>query len=182
MKKIKISKIDAARRQILTAIRLYFNHGDIVSMHTLATAAFKITQNICDANPDLPESLTDWVNQLVKPHAKKLFWSKLHETANFFKHADQDPDSVHEFDPEQTENMLFFSVYQYQQITGERTAETWLFSIWYMLQHPQAFNTPQEMLKLGTELFGANKNKFWLEFLPLLQEVMDAGMAKSTRG
>jgi hypothetical protein len=130
MKKIKISKLDAARRQILTAIRLYFNHGDIVSMHTLASAAFKITQNICDTSPDLPDSLTDWIDELVKPEAKKTFWNLLHETANFFKHADHDPDAVHEFYPEQTENMLFFAVYQYRQLTGEWSAEIRLFSTW----------------------------------------------------
>jgi hypothetical protein len=31
-KKIKISKLEAARRQLVTAIRFYFNNGDIVSM------------------------------------------------------------------------------------------------------------------------------------------------------
>ncbi len=46
MEKIKISKLDAARRQLITAIRLYFNHGDIVSVHTLSAAAFKTTQDI----------------------------------------------------------------------------------------------------------------------------------------
>ncbi len=68
---IKISKHDAARRQIFTAIRLYFNHGDLVSMHTLAAAAFKITQNICDSSTDLADSLTGWVNELVKAEQKK---------------------------------------------------------------------------------------------------------------
>jgi hypothetical protein len=114
MKKIRINKLDAARRQILTAIRLYFNHGDIVSMHTLAAAAFKITQNICDSKPDLPDSITDWIDELVRPEYKKKLWTKLHQTANFFKHANQDPDAVHDFYPEQTENLLFFAVYQYR--------------------------------------------------------------------
>ena len=170
MDKIKISKLDAARRQILTAIRLYFNNGDIVSTYTLATAAFKITQNICDRSPVLPDSLTDWINQLVKPEAKKMFWSKLHETANFFKHADQDPDTVHEFYPVQTENMLFFAVYQYQILTDECLAEIRLFSIWYMLHHPEAFNTPQEMISLGNDLFGEDRNRFLREVLPFLQK------------
>jgi hypothetical protein len=176
MKKIKISKLDAARRQILTAIRLYFNHGDIVSMHTLASAAFKITQNICDTSPDLPDSLTDWIDELVKPEAKKTFWNLLHETANFFKHADHDPDAVHEFYPEQTENMLFFAVYQYRQLTGEWSAEIRLFSTWYMLHHPKAFNTPRETINLGTDLFGADRNRFWRELLPLLHETTDRGI------
>jgi len=175
MKKIKISKLDAARRQILTAIRLYFNHGDIVSMHTLASAAFKITQNICDASSDLPASFTEIVDEFVKPEAKKMLWKKLHETANFFKHADNDPDAVHEFYPEQTENLLFFAVYQYRQLTGEWSPEIRLFSTWYMLQHPDSFNTPQEVINLGTDLYGANRNGFWQDLLPLLQQTIDKG-------
>jgi hypothetical protein len=70
---IKISKLDAARRQIFTAIQLYFNHGDLVSMRTLAAAAFKITQNICANRNDLADSLTSWVDELVKPDQKKIF-------------------------------------------------------------------------------------------------------------
>lgn len=176
MKKIKISKLDAARRQILTAIRLYFNHGDIVSMHTLASAAFKITQNICDKSPDLTDSLTDWVDELVKPEAKKMFWNKLHATANFFKHAENDPDAVHEFYPELTENMLFNAVYQYRQLTGEWSAEIRLFNIWYSLNHPEAFNTPREVIDLGKDLYGADRNRFWRELLPLMQEAIDGGI------
>jgi len=176
MKKIKISKLDAARRQILTAIRLYFNYGDIVSIHTLASAAFKITQNICDTSSDLSDSLTDWIGDRIKPEYKKIFWSKLHETGNFFKHADNDPDAVHAFYPVATEHMLFHAVYQYHQLTGEWSAEIRLFINWYMLQHPKSFNMPQEKIGLGTDLYGTDRNKFWRELLPLLHETIDGGI------
>ena len=173
MKKIIISKLDAARRQILTAIRLYFNHGDIVSMHTLAAAAYKITQNISDTNPDLPDSITGWVDALVKPEYKKMFWQKLHETANFFKHAERDPDSLHEFYPEQTENLLFIAAHQYQNLTGEWSPEIRLFLTWYTIHHPKAFNMPQEAITLGIDLYSNDRNKFWRELMPLLQEQID---------
>ena len=170
MKKIKISKLDAARRQLLTAIRLYFNHGDIVSMHTLAAAAFKITQNICDSSSDLPDSLTAWVDELIKPEYKKIFWSKHHSTANFFKHAERDPDAVHDFYPDEMENILFFAVYQYRSLTGEWSPEIRLFSTWYMMHHPKAFNTPPEVVQRGRELSGYDRNRLWREMMPLLQE------------
>jgi hypothetical protein len=38
--KIKISKLEAARRQLDTAIRLYFMESDSVSVHTLAGRRF----------------------------------------------------------------------------------------------------------------------------------------------
>lgn len=33
---LRLGKLEAARRQLETAIRLYFEHGDEVSIHTLA--------------------------------------------------------------------------------------------------------------------------------------------------
>jgi hypothetical protein len=34
VKEFKVSKLDAAKRQLETAIRLYFSDGDPVSIHT----------------------------------------------------------------------------------------------------------------------------------------------------
>src|SRR6516165_1324431 len=36
---IVINKLDSARRQLITAIRIYFTNGDEVSTHTLTAAA-----------------------------------------------------------------------------------------------------------------------------------------------
>jgi len=176
MKKIKISKLDAARRQLLTAIRLYFNDGDVVSTHTLAAAALKITQNICDSSPDLADSVTSWVDAYIKPERKKEFWRKLHETANFFKHAKNDPDAVHEFCPEETENILFLAACQYYNLSWELLVEMRLFGIWYQLIHPDIFNPPAEAIKLGKNLYGDDRNKFWREFMPIIQEQGDKGL------
>ncbi len=170
MKNIQISKIDAARRQILTAIRLYFNHDDIVSIHTLAAAAFKITQNICDSSDELPESITSWIDDLIIQDYKKTFFKKFHETANFLKHADHDPNTTHEFAPQETENLLFIAIHQYHLLTGEYSPEIRLFSTWYRMQHPESFKTPQEVLTLGEDLFRHDRNEFWRQLLPLLKE------------
>jgi len=41
MAKVQVSKIEAARRQLTTAINLYFKNGDAVSIHTLAASSAK---------------------------------------------------------------------------------------------------------------------------------------------
>ena len=48
MAEVTLSKLDVARRQLETAIRLYFYDGDFVSTHTLAAAACKVltTQSV----------------------------------------------------------------------------------------------------------------------------------------
>jgi hypothetical protein len=37
-----ITKLDAARRQLRTAVTLFFQHGDEVAVHTLTAAAHQI--------------------------------------------------------------------------------------------------------------------------------------------
>jgi hypothetical protein len=57
-RKIKISKLDAARRQLDTAIRLYFMEGDPVSVHTLAAAAFEILKDLVRSGQGLERFTT----------------------------------------------------------------------------------------------------------------------------
>ena len=78
---------------------------------------------------------------------------------------------------EQTENILFQAVYQYRSLTGEWSPEIRLFSTWYMMRHPNSFNTPPEIINLGKDLCGYDRNKFWRELLPLLQETIDKSIS-----
>lgn len=178
MKNIIISKLDAARQQLITAIRLYFNTGDIVPIHTLTAAAFRITQNISDSSANLPDSITNWVEELVKPEGKKLFWNKFHETTNFFKHAEKDPDSIHEFNPEFTEYLLFLTARQYLLLSSEEPPEIQLFFYWFMLQKPNIFASNKELQKKvqfsGYNFSGYDKNQFWREAMPILQEKINS--------
>lgn len=41
-KKIQVTKLDAVRRQLETAVILWFHDGDPVSIHTLTGAAYQI--------------------------------------------------------------------------------------------------------------------------------------------
>jgi hypothetical protein len=41
-----IAKLDAAKRQLTVAIRLFFNHADPVAIHTLAAAAYQILYDL----------------------------------------------------------------------------------------------------------------------------------------
>jgi hypothetical protein len=48
MAKIRIDKIEAARRQIDTAIELHFEGRDVVSTHTLVSAGGRILRDLCE--------------------------------------------------------------------------------------------------------------------------------------
>ena len=44
--RLQISKLDAARRQLEIAVRLYFAEDDPVSIHTLTSAAYQLLSDI----------------------------------------------------------------------------------------------------------------------------------------
>ncbi|MBN2466725.1 MAG: hypothetical protein JXD19_01125 [Deltaproteobacteria bacterium] len=170
METLRATKIDAVRRQIMTALQLYFTDGDIVSVHTLAAAAFELTKSICDADGNRLDALSSYVDVLIRPEYKKLFWYTLSETENFFKGLERNPPETHEFRPDQTENLLFFAVCQYQNVTADYPPLIRIFSAWYMIHHPEVFITPPELSRLGKELFPfEDKTLFYRIVLPLIQ-------------
>lgn len=83
--KITVTKLDAARRQLRTAIELWFFDGEPVSIHVLACSAYQI---IHDLNRRMkgPPLLLD--ADIIKNEFKKDFVRLAKTPANFFKHAD----------------------------------------------------------------------------------------------
>jgi hypothetical protein len=43
---ITVTKLEAARRQLRTAIELWFHSGEPVSIHTLAAAAYQVVHDL----------------------------------------------------------------------------------------------------------------------------------------
>src|SRR5262245_44793158 len=66
---VHLTKIAAAKRQLDTAIRLYFAHDDELSIHTLVAAAFRILRDLIDKRDTDFEAevfkagLYDWAKQ-----------------------------------------------------------------------------------------------------------------------
>jgi hypothetical protein len=83
----KITKIDGARRQIETAIELYFDNKDSLSVHTLAWAAFKVLFDL------YPHHNSDGFDAQLDAILGKEGWQSMSGVANFLKHADSDPDA-----------------------------------------------------------------------------------------
>lgn len=168
---MKVSKLDAARRQICTAIQLFMNGGDDIATHTLTAAAFRVTRDLCDAAELKDYSATKMIEDRVKPEYKDRIWKKLHESANFFKHANADPDEMHEFNPEQTMFLIFLTILQYEGLTGEKIAQMIVFRLWFMVEFPQVFNLPQESAALVQRLDHSNKQKFYHDTLMVVHSL-----------
>jgi hypothetical protein len=83
-----ISKIEAAQRQLDCAIRLYVADDDIVSVHTLSRAAFRL---LYDIYPTLKDD--DFCRDMGKL-IEQLGWKDFNGAANFLKHANSDPEGT----------------------------------------------------------------------------------------
>ncbi|MCQ4266273.1 hypothetical protein NAV28_03495 [Pseudomonas stutzeri] len=100
---MKINKIDVARRQLETAIELFFSGGDLVSVITLSGAAEEIFGKI--ANSLNKVNAIDFV---VKSHqslglkvTRKYITDQAYLVKNALKHADREGDESIEFDEQQ---------------------------------------------------------------------------------
>jgi hypothetical protein len=127
--KIRISKLEAARRQLKTAITLWFTGGDPVAIHGLAFAAYEILHAISE-NRD-PKRIDLIFDSALIEDERRGEWNRLiRKDANFFKHADRDDDSVIEFMPQTSEIFMLFAVWA-RELCGEAASvEERSFMIW----------------------------------------------------
>jgi len=141
MKKIKLSKLDAAKRQLETAIRLYFNYGDPISIHTLACAAHEILSGLNKKYSGAPMLMGDF---LIKDEYKKDYNRMIREPQNFFKHADWNPEGILDFNPDASPFFLYDAISKYQELTGEIVPYFRIFKGWYWALHIDQFYFPED--------------------------------------
>ena len=113
-----ISKIDAARRQIDTAIDLYFSGGDFLAIYTIAFAAHQVLNDIYNRHRD------DGFLQTLSERLPSDFRRLLANPANFLKHADRDHDAyLPEISYIQIEAILCSATVLYKRISGDLTSK-----------------------------------------------------------
>jgi hypothetical protein len=170
-KEMQISKLDAARRQLETAIRLYFHTGDPVSIHTLTAAAYQIIRNINQARGGEKRLQKDQILELAKPEFRAELIRKMNAAENFFKHADKDPNVLLEFNPAQTDIMIQDALECFFHLTGEQTPLMSTYKAWFMATRADLFNLSPEQKQelLLSEKMG--KLDFFNKFLPLAMKI-----------
>jgi hypothetical protein len=131
---IRVSKLDAARRQLRTAITLWFNGGDPVSIHTLACAAYEIVHTVSKVrDPNRPGLLFDSAPE----ETRKEFNDTFREAANFFKHADRDPHGLISFSFGLTEIFFWYAICGLDWCGESIIDEFTVYLNWVRLRNPQ---------------------------------------------
>lgn len=135
---ISVSKLESARRQLQTAIWLWFSQGDPISIHALAYAAHEIIHRAFRKR-GLSDLMFD--NALIKKEHRKEFADLLKEDANWLKHSNRDTEETEtrEFNP--VVNDLFLSMCVTALLRmGEEMHELELaFNFWGVIHHPNHF-------------------------------------------
>lgn len=133
------NKLDAAQRQIDTAIWLWFNDGDLVSVNTLAGAANGILDALLHDRKMGRAAMFEEVPHGMKPTE---WFGMVKEAEDFAKHARHDPEARHLYSSAETSLYLLSVVASYERLAGVPSAAKslrGLFVIYFAATYPGAF-------------------------------------------
>lgn len=167
-KNIHISKLDAAKRQIDSAIVLFLNNGDPVSIHTLTAASHQLLIDL-GKKQRISSFVKEEVCKSIRPEKVKEYEKMVSEAENFFKHADRDPDELLKFPIGQTSFLLWDACQMYPKLTDETTPLITVYNMWFFVRNSDILDSSvvqyaKSMIsKLGLD---SNNRKQFLNLLP----------------
>ncbi|AVA33441.1 hypothetical protein [Cupriavidus metallidurans] len=131
-----VTKIDAARRQLITAIRLFFDGGDPVSVYSLASNAWEVI-DVLATSAGIESFSKQAREHLPEGHTLKYYINE--PCRNFFKHAvqDPDPDSAVELLEANVAAILFLAVEDYTRFREGGPVEAQVFQLWFIAVFPE---------------------------------------------
>lgn len=128
---IELNKRVVATSQLETAIRLWFEYGDPVSIHTLAAAAHGIF-HVLGKQIGEPSIILDYLRSLKKPD-----YDRFAEAQNFFKHSNTDVNDLIGYDPMHAEIIMLDCIHVYGLLAHDVTLLMAAFVMRFSLAHPQ---------------------------------------------
>jgi len=135
-----ITKLSAARRQINTAIWLWFHEADPVSIHTLTGAAAGILHDLYQRK--YKTRPVPFSAECVKAFGSERKGRRAFRAAEqFFKHARKDPTDSYKLNPEWTEAYLWTTVCTYRELRRRNSHDFLMdtFSLYFGIGQPDLF-------------------------------------------
>jgi hypothetical protein len=126
---VKLTKIEAAERQLSEAIKLFFEERDPVAIHVLASGAAQIAADLAKKQGlNAPFRDTEYMGG-----KQKQWWVRVIKSAeNFFKHADRDPNGVLILPTEITRLYLADAASTLEAVGSEGTVEMEIYQLWFI--------------------------------------------------
>jgi hypothetical protein len=140
-----VSNLDAANRQLCTAIRMFFADDDAVAVHTLACAAREIYEKHCGTAGI--ERMLDYIKESNSSRTQKEIMKILNEPRNFFKHPSKHPDETIDFSDEMNDFILFTACHDCAMLcTVNQACEVQAYTIWFQAVNPQLHDAGDALL------------------------------------
>jgi len=161
LKKIRLTKVNAVENQLETALKLYFQNEDIVSIHTLVSACMVLLKDLLHKRKRI---ITDFDETLFKKLPKeyqKELRNGLNKQQNFLKHADQDHYQAMEFNPNLTEIFLYTAINDFQKLTNNITPIQLTYRFWFQIQYKDKFPFSKEKLAELSKYVNLNRSNFF---------------------
>jgi hypothetical protein len=149
---MKLDKTEIARRQLGTALALFLEDSDPVSIHTLACAGCEIAEHLTRKAGEKPFSTHALLTfpDLDPAQIRRLqnqYW-------NAFKHAltrrgieREDSELLERFEDKVNDHALFIGWYDYALAVGALPIEAQIFQVWYFALYPEKLNPEVDTTK-----------------------------------
>lgn len=148
---VKISKLEAARRQLRLAIRLLFEEADPIPVHTLVGSSSIVLSDLVEHK--IPLKSWDRFAQQANNISAAEYFRVMREAQNFLKHAKSDPDALFDFNPTDTETLAFWAVMNAGEL-GPLSIEESVMQLWYLACHDPQLKDDRPPYKVALGIFG----------------------------
>ena len=172
--RIRIAKLEAARRQMDVAIRLLFNGEDPVAVHTLVGAASVIISDLVEKHH--PDRSWDKFAQEANKITATEYFQVMRKPQNFLKHARDDADATLDFDPKDTESVAFWAVMNLGNF-GPLSMEASVLQLWYLACHAPILDASVEPYNRALEVFGDLRDQPRAKRLAIAKRVLAEQLA-----
>jgi len=172
--KMTVTKLDAAKRQLCSAVRMFFADDDAIAIYTIANAALEIFEGRPKkksqrASRSTKTRLFDVLRPGYPNLSEKEAWEEHHKAKNFFKHGGSLKASI-VFDEAAIEaanaSVLWFACLHYVNETAlaQPPSEVDAFIIWWIaaqaiLQNPEDYRAQIDNLCPGVRTASRQEQK-----------------------
>jgi hypothetical protein len=173
MSTIRLTKTEVARRNLESAVHLYFNSGDPVSIHVLAWAAYEVIGKVSKHRGGQPTFFNSIVDNPAQAKDKRKKISKMLRGArNFFEHAGKDPSATLDFDPEISDWVLSDAILHHMILSEEIVPSLAVYTMWNaslngLIPDAERMKPLQKLFGMAYSVSGGNRKKYFDLAMPI---------------